>query len=286
MSRKVALLSMDIEDWQHLEYFAGMNPPEPRTSMLDGLARFRGLLAAEGVPATFFTLGEVGVPRAALLREVAAEGHEVASHGPDHRLLKRVTTAEFVAEMRVHKDELEQALGAPVSGYRAPCFSMDREKLERLPELGFSYDSSWIRFGAHPLYGHMELDDWREVVPGVRRAPGADFTEFEIPTLSGRRGRIPVGGGAYFRIFPWLLTRRLVNRFLDEAEVYIFYIHPFEMSDVKSVTLPDGVGVGTRIRFQAGRGRTASRFTRLVALLRERGFAFSTFDDFRKDLAT
>jgi polysaccharide deacetylase family protein (PEP-CTERM system associated) len=277
---------MDVEDWQHLEYFAGMRPPEPRTSMLDGLDRFRELLAAEAVPATFFTLGEVGIPRAPLLRELAAEGHEVASHGPDHRLLKQLSTAEFVAQMRTHKDELEQALGMPVAGYRAPCFSMDREKLERLPELGFAYDSSWIRFGAHPLYGHMELDDWREVVPGVRRAPGADFMEFEIPTLATRRGRVPVGGGAYFRIFPWLLTRRLVGRFLDGAEVYIFYIHPFEMSAVRGVELPAGVGMGTKLRFQTGRARTAGRFPRLVRLLRERGFSFSTFEAFRESLAS
>lgn len=286
MRSRVALLSMDVEDWHHLEYFAGMQPPEPRTSMLDGLGRFRELLAAEGVPATFFTLGEVGIPRAALLRELASEGHEVASHGPDHRLLKRMSTTEFVEEMRLHKDGLEQALGAPLRGYRAPCFSMDREKLERLPELGFAYDSSWIRFGAHPLYGQMELDDWREVVPGVRGAPGGNFMEFEIPTLATRRGRVPVGGGAYFRAFPWLLTRRLVGRFLAGAAVYVFYIHPFEMSEVRSVPLPAGVGAGTRLRFHVGRGRTAARFTRLVRLLRERGFEFSTFSAFQERLAS
>lgn len=284
MSGKVALLSMDVEDWQHLEYFAGREVPEPRVSMLDGLNRFRGLLAEEGVPATFFTLGEVGVPRAAQLRELLAEGHEVASHGPDHRLLKRLSTAEFVSQMRTHKDELEQALGVLLRGYRAPCFSMDREKLERLPELGFAYDSSWIRFGAHPLYGQMELEDWREVVPGVRRQPGSDFTEFEIPTLATRRGRVPVGGGAYFRIFPWLLTRRLVDRFLADAAVYIFYIHPFEMSAVRSVALPAGIGATTRVRFGMGRTHTADRFRRLVRLLRARGFTFSTFDAHREFL--
>ena len=194
-----------------------------------------------------------------------------------------MTPADFAAGLRRHKGELEDVVGAPVHGYRAPCFSMTRDKLELLPELGFAYDSSWIRFDAHPLYGSMDLSDWAEPVPGVRRAPSG-FLEFEVPTLKTRLGTTPVGGGAYFRVYPWALTRRLVRRFLGSAQVYVFYIHPFECSAVRSVVLPEGTSRATRLRFQLGRGRTLPRLHRLIALLRAEGFHFSTFSQAAREL--
>jgi polysaccharide deacetylase family protein (PEP-CTERM system associated) len=275
--KRYALLSMDVEDWYHLEYFAGRTAGDGGRSMLDGVDRFRATLADEGVPATFFTLGDLGTRMGAELRALRGEGHEIASHGPDHTLLSRMSTADFMASMRGHKAALEDAAGAAVEGYRAPCFSMDREKLETLPGLGFRYDSSWIRFASHPLYGSMELPGWDELVPGVHRAPGADFLEFEIPTARTRAGRVPVSGGAYFRLFPWMVTRRLLAAFLPTAAVYVFYIHPFECSAVRSVPYPAGTGLSTRVRFQAGRSHTLPRLRRLIRTLRGAGFSFTTF---------
>jgi peptidoglycan/xylan/chitin deacetylase (PgdA/CDA1 family) len=264
-----------VEDWYHLEYFAGV--PRGGASMLDGLERFRRTLAEERVPATFFTLGEIAARGAAPLRALVDEGHEIASHGPDHALLGGMPADAFARQLGEDRDRLEQAVSAPVLGYRAPCFSMDREKLARLPELGFRYDSSWIRCGDHPLYGRMELDDWPEVADGVRRSPGGGFLEFEVPTLELAGRRVPVGGGAYFRIFPWPLTRALVGRHLRRSGTYVFYIHPFECSAVAGVDYPPGTGAGTRLRFQAGRRRTLPRLRRLIRLLRSEGFEFSTF---------
>lgn len=274
---RTALISMDVEDWHHLEYFAGSRPSHPGETMLDGLDRFAAVLDEERVPGTFFTLGEVAQTHGARLRALAENGHEIASHGPDHTLLKRVSTADFVGGMRTHKDALEQVLGRPVTGYRAPCFSMDEEKLARLPELGFRYDSSWIRFGAHPLYGSMDLTAWEEPVPGAWRDPASGLVEFEVPMARTPMGRLPAGGGAYFRIFPWMVTHGLVRRFLASAGVYVFYIHPFECSAVPGITYPEGTGMGTRVRFQAGRSRTLPRLRRLIAELRAAGFAFSTY---------
>lgn len=284
---RLALISMDVEDWPHLEYFAGSRPSAPSVSMLDGVDRFAAVLDEEGVPGTFFTLGEVAATHGATLRTLAEAGHEIASHGPDHQLLKRASTAEFVDSMRTHKGALEQVLGRPVSGYRAPCFSMDEQKLARLPELGFRYDSSWIRFGAHPLYGSMDLTHWEEPVRGAWRDPSSGLIEFEVPMAKTPLGKtLPAGGGAYFRIFPWMLTRALVRRFLAEgAGVYVFYIHPFECSAVPGIDYPEGTGRGTKIRFQTGRQKTLPRLRRLFAELRAAGFTFSTYESAARVLA-
>jgi polysaccharide deacetylase family protein (PEP-CTERM system associated) len=272
---KTALLSMDVEDWYHLEYFAGAS--RGGASMLDGVGRFRDTLAGEGVPGTFFTLGEIAAEDPSPLRALHAEGHEIASHGPDHALLRGVTADAFARQLRDDRDRLEQAVGAPVLGYRAPCFSMNREQLERLPEIGFRYDSSMIRFGDHPLYEPMELDDWPEVADGIRRQPGSGFLEFEVPTLPLGGRRVPVGGGAYFRVFPWALTRALVRRHLARSGTYVFYIHPFECSGVAKADYPAGTRALTRYRFQTGRKHTLARLRRLIRLLRSEGFTFSTF---------
>lgn len=284
---RLALISMDVEDWHHLEYFAGSRPSANGETMLDGLDRFSAVLDEEGVPGTFFTLGEVAATHGDKLRKLADAGHEVASHGPDHQLLKRVSTADFVASMRRHKDALEQVMGRPVTGYRAPCFSMDEEKLARLPELGFRYDSSWIRFDAHPLYGSMDLTAWETPVPGAWRDPASGLVEFEVPTARVPMGKtLPAGGGAYFRIFPWMLMRGLVRRYLaGGAGVYVFYIHPFECSAVPGITYPEGTGLGTKVRFQGGRSKTLPRLRRLLAELRAAGFSFSTYDNAARALA-
>lgn len=272
---RVALLSMDVEDWYHLEYFRGSTGARAG-SMLDGVRRFREVLDDEGVPGTFFWLGDVAAGRSAELRELAAAGHEVASHGPDHALLTGREPAEWAEELRRHKEALEQALGAPVRGYRAPCFTMDREKLKRLPALGFGYDSSWIRFDAHPLYGSMDLTDWAHPAPGVWRDPGSGLVELEVTTRRIGERTVPVSGGAYFRFFPWTVTRSLLTPRLREGGAYAFYIHPFETSAVRAIDYPAETGAATRLRFQLGRRRTLSRLRRLIRLLRDEGFAFST----------
>lgn len=271
----VALLSMDVEEWYHLEYFRGAGA-NGGPSMLDGVRRFREVLDDEGVPGTFFWLGDMAAGRGAELRALAAAGHEVASHGPDHALLTGRDPGEWADELRRHKDALEQALGAAVHGYRAPCFSMDRQKLERLPELGFAYDASWIRFDAHPLYGSMDLTDWDAPAPGVWRDPRSGLVELEATTRRVRGRTVPVAGGAWFRFFPWAVTRGLLRPRLREGGAYTFYIHPFECSAAEVAEYPAGTSASTRLRFQLGRASTLGRLRKLIRLLRNEGFAFST----------
>jgi polysaccharide deacetylase family protein (PEP-CTERM system associated) len=271
-----ALLSMDVEDWHHAAYFEGRRVPPDAPVMLDGVERFVDVLAEEGVRATFFMLGKVAETRPALVRTLAAAGHEIASHGPDHSLPARHKTAQFLEQLREHKDRLEQLLGAPVSGYRAPCFALDMEKLGLLSSLGFVYDSSWIRFGAHPLYGSMDLSGWDELFPGVRRDPVSRLVEFEVPTVATPAGRLPVAGGAYFRFFPWTLTRSLLRRPLAAGGAYVFYTHPSECSAMPEPPYPQGTGLATRLRFQVGRRHTLPRLRRLIAQLRAAGYVFTT----------
>jgi polysaccharide deacetylase family protein (PEP-CTERM system associated) len=281
--RRIALLTMDVEEWYHLEYFRGQGVDRSH-STLDGARRFLDLLDEFGVPATFFVVGDVAREHPALIRAIAASRHEVASHGPDHELPVRIPAARFARELASHKDELEQVAGAPVAGYRAPCFALDEDRLGRLPELGFRYDSSWIRCGDHPLYGEMQLETWPSLATGIRRRPAGEMLEFEVSTVPIGGRRLPVSGGAYFRWLPWTVTKALVRPFLSGESVYVFYIHPFECSDVRGVPYPEGTDVGTRARFQLGRSRVLPRLRAMIRTLAGAGFEFRTMSDVTNEL--
>ena len=76
------------------------------------------------------------------MREAVAQGHEIGSHSVTHRRLSRLSIAEKRSETRDSRALLEQTLGVPVAGFRAPGFDTDREVLALVEEAGYVYDSS------------------------------------------------------------------------------------------------------------------------------------------------
>lgn len=181
------------------------------------------LLAAAGVTATFFVLGWIAERFPRLVARIAAAGHEVGSHAWFHRRLDALPREQVAAELKRSKQALEDAAGAAVIGFRAPDFSLSYERLPVLSELGFSYDSSVNPTNLHDVYG-ARADRPR----GIHVIPGGPV-EFPIPVWDVLgRWRVPVGGGGYFRLFPYALTRRLLLRHADP----LVYLHPYEISGV------------------------------------------------------
>lgn len=279
---RVAVLTMDVEDWYHLDYF-DRRSCDVRQSLLDGVEVYRQLIAREGLVSSYFVLGELARGLAPLLRELAAEGQDVGSHGWDHRRPLTLTLEAVAEDLRRSKEELEEVLQRSVPGYRAPCFSLDRPRLEAVRAAGFVYDSSRIEFGAHPLYGTIDLTGFEKVGGEIYRH--GSFFEFEVSTLRRWGRQIPVSGGGYLRLLPWAATRYLVKRYLAEHELYVLYIHPFELSRQPDPPLPPGTRWATRARFSVGRPHVADRLRRLIGLLREGGFRFVTFAQLRRELA-
>ena len=198
-----------------------------------GLARLLGLLDAAGARATFFVVGWQADRTPALVREIARRGHEIACHGYSHRFVYRLDPAEFREEIRRSRGILEAIVGEPVVGFRAPFFSITADALwalDVLLEEGFHYDSSIF-----PVW------NYRYGMPGAARRPGLFTTPsgaslFEIPLSTVRFPaaglpvglNVPVTGGAYFRLYPYALTRALIRRLESSGERLIFYAHPWE----------------------------------------------------------
>jgi polysaccharide deacetylase family protein (PEP-CTERM system associated) len=274
--KRYAVLSMDVEDWYHLDYFSGL-APERSSSMLDGLDVYLSLLERHSIRTTFFVLSELAEHLGGTLRSMAAAGHEIASHGVAHKRPLKMTVDGFADELRQSKAQLENVVQRPVEGFRAPCFSMDRVRLEEVRKAGFTYDSSRIDFAGHPLYGSLNVDDFETVSPG--HSVQHDFHEFEVSTLPVLGKRLPVSGGGYLRIAPWAIMRPLIQSYISTNPLYVLYIHPFELSPRPLPATAAKLSFPQRLRFGLGRAGVVRKLEKLIRLLKHGGFSFVTLRD-------
>ena len=274
--KRYAVLSMDVEDWFHLDYFSGLSP-DRSSSMLDGLDVYLSLLERHSIRTTFFVLSELAEHLDGTLRAMAAAGHEIASHGVAHKRPLKMTVDEFADDLRQSKATLENVVQRPVEGFRAPCFSMDRTRLQEVRKAGYTYDSSRIDFTAHPLYGSLDVSDFETVSSGHSAQLG--FHEFEVSTLPVLGKRLPVSGGGYLRIAPWAFMRPLIQSYVNRSPLYVLYIHPFELSQCPLPAAAAKLSYPQRLRFGLGRAGVARKLEKLVRLLKHDGFSFVTFRD-------
>lgn len=271
---KYAVLSMDVEDWYHLDYFREMALPTT-PSLLDGLDVYAELLQELQVPSTFFVLAEIADQVAGRLRALQAAGHDISCHGMTHQRPLTLSLDDFTQQLGESRRQLQALLGGPVPGFRASCFSLDRARLEAVRAAGFSYDASKIAFGDHPLYGDLDVSDFTQVSRSIYR--DGDFCEFETSTLPVGGCTLPISGGGYLRMFPWLLMRQLITRYSHAADLYTLYIHPFELSPAPAPFAGQSVPWKDAVRFGLGRATVVGKLRRLITLLCDQGYTFTTF---------
>jgi polysaccharide deacetylase family protein (PEP-CTERM system associated) len=224
-------LSVDVEDWFQVGAFERVidradwdSLPRRIEANTDAVL---ALFDEAGVKATFFTLGWVAERHPALLRRIAAAGHELASHGQDHKRVSTLTEADFRADIRRARAAIEDASGRRVTGYRAPSFSIDARTPwahRVLAEEGYAYSSS-VAPVAHDHYG------WRES-PRFAWRPVADAALIELPVttaeIAGRR--LAAGGGGFFRLLPYAFSSWAIRRVnAVERRPAVFYFHPWEI---------------------------------------------------------
>lgn len=223
-------LSVDVEEWfqvgafEHVIAKADWDGLDSRVAYNTG--KVLDLFGETGVKATFFTLGWVAERNPALIRRIADEGHEVASHGWDHDRVFTMTADAFRADLERARIALEDASGQRVTGYRAPSFSIDQRTPwahQILAEQGYAYSSSVAPL-VHDHYGWADAPRY-----AYRPVAGSDLIELPI-TLADVAGRKITTGGGFFRLFPATITDRAVARAnRDEHRPAVFYFHPWEV---------------------------------------------------------
>lgn len=221
--------TVDVEDYFHTEVMSSVVSHDEWRGMSSRVEanthRLLDLLDGRGVRATFFVLGWVAARYPKIVREIATRGHELGCHTMTHQAVFRTRPEQFREGTLSAKRSIEDASGFPVLGYRAASFSMVRGTqwaLDTLAELGFVYDSS-VNPIAHPFYGNRQAPRTPHVMPcGI----------WELPIATVRMGglNVPIGGGAYLRLFPYDVMR-VGWKWLNESERQrgIFYVHPWEL---------------------------------------------------------
>jgi polysaccharide deacetylase family protein (PEP-CTERM system associated) len=266
-------MTCDVEDYFQVSAFAPhidrASWPTRECRVERNMDRILALLDEAGVQATFFTLGWIAERYPAVVRRIAAGGHELASHGYGHLRASDQDRAQFEDDVRSSKALLEDLGGQAVLGYRAPSFSIGPTNLwalDVLQEAGYRYSSSIYPI-AHDHYGMPDA-------PRFAWHPNGAGGLLEVPVTTVRIGQrnLPAGGGGYFRLLPYALSRWMMNRVnRQDGQSAIFYFHPWEID--RDQPRPAGLGMKTRFRQYVNIGRMEDRIRALT-----RDFAWDRMD--------
>ena len=256
--RHQILLTVDVEDWFHVENFRQIIHPSTWPSFESRVERntYRLLeLFSEvrlsstsqesnyvirpddpnpstrtplpGIKATFFILGWVAERMPHLVREIHSLGHEVASHGFNHELAGNCRHEDLKRDIEDSKKLLEDIIGGRVCGYRAPSFSINTDMLKLVEDCGYLYDSSYNSFSANSRYGRVDLSGNGNA--GIAKRISEGFYELPISNIEWAAMVLPAGGGGYFRLYPLNLFSLGVKAMLSKHSAYMFYMHPWEI---------------------------------------------------------
>jgi polysaccharide deacetylase family protein (PEP-CTERM system associated) len=260
-------LTIDVEDYFQVEAF--FNVIDRRD--WDGydcrveanVDRILELLAETDAHATFFTLGWIAERHPDVIRRIVGMGHELASHGSDHRRADRQTRAEFFSDVVRAKAVLEDLGDCEVKGYRAPSFSVSRHNLwfmETLAEAGYSYSSSTYPI-VHDNYGIPEGPRFP-----FHPLPERSFLEIPVTSLRLFGRNWPCGGGGYFRLLPYMLSAQALARVNREGKPCVFYFHPWEV-DPNQPRI-SAAPLKSRLRHYINLEKTQPRLARLLQAFR------------------
>ena len=269
------VLSVDVEDYFHVEAFAGCVSPDEWGSfparVERNVWRVLEMLEQHQARATFFVLGWVAERHPGVVRGIAAAGHEVACHGFGHRHIAKLTPEGFRADITRARDCLAGLAGKAVTCYRAPSFSITRRTLWALDVLadeGFRIDSSIFPV-RHDIYG----------IPGAPRFPHMRGRILEFPPSTVRLfgANIGVAGGGYLRLLPYRWTRwavRRINR--KERKPAMVYFHPWEIDpEQPRIAAP----LRSRLRHYTGLAAMERKIERLLE-----DFRFDTLTEVSRSL--
>ncbi|MFT6086586.1 MAG: polysaccharide deacetylase family protein (PEP-CTERM system associated) [Glaciecola sp.] len=261
-SKRLNAMTVDVEDYFHVSAFESVISPSDWSSITPRVGnntnRLIDLFNEHGIKGTFFTLGWVAEHCPEVVKRIVDEGHELGSHGSNHRRTTTMTQEQVFEDIRVSKDKLEQVSGKAILGYRAPSFSIDKTNewvFDILVELGFKYSSSTYPI-EHDLYG---VPDW----PRFQHVRKEGIIEIPVPTLVNNGKNIGIGGGGYFRLYPYWVSNRRIEKYMQATdEPYNFYLHPWEIdTDQPRV---DGAPLKSKLRHYVNLHVMEKKLVRLI----------------------
>jgi polysaccharide deacetylase family protein (PEP-CTERM system associated) len=231
-SAPAILITIDVEEWFQVENLRPWFPQDQwdfqNSRVESATKRLLDLFDSfdNSVRVTFFVLGWVAQRHPKLVAHIKERGHEIASHGYNHLLNYQLNREALKEDLSKSKQLLEDITGEPVAGYRAPCFSIDKDILKAVQDAGYQYDSSYNSFAGNGRYGAIDISGMYQ--RGMALQVSAKFIELPISNIITMGQTIPWGGGGYFRLIPPVFFRSGVRHILNKEKAYMLYLHPWE----------------------------------------------------------
>lgn len=268
----VNALTVDVEDYYQVSAFEGVVSRAEWDRFESRVARntdaLLDLFRARGLKATFFVLGWVAERHPSLLRAIATEGHEIASHGFEHRLVTSFDPESFRGDLARAAAAIEAACGARVRGFRAPSFSVSEETLwafDVLREEGYEFSSSVFPV-RHDRYG---IPSFPRFPVHVSDPAGNSIWEFPMTTWRVLGKNLPAAGGGWLRLFPAAVLAKAIRAANRAGHPAVLYVHPWEVDPAQPRI--NAASRLSRFRHYLNLKRTSSRLCRLLD-----SFPFST----------
>lgn len=266
------LITVDFEDWFQVENLRPCFPHEKWESCELRIERsaykLLELFDIYGIQATFFVLGWVAKRRKDLIAEIAASGHEIASHGYYHKICSGLPMSDLRKDIQMSRDIIGDITGQAPLGYRAPNFSITCDLICLLEELNFAYDSSYNNFGLNKRHGRP--DDLRRTPEG-HLVVGNGIRELPVSNLGVAGRTIPWAGGGYFRLWPAVIFEHGVSRILARDGHYVFYCHPWEV-DPAQPRQRNGIASLDRFRHYLNLDKTLKKLSHFFMRFRDNPF--------------
>lgn len=276
---KIAVLGVDVEDWYHADYIQSLKVNK-NYSMLDGLDNLIEIFQEHQVKGTYFCVSEIACKLKNTLKKLHRDQNEIASHGKTHTRPLLLEKDQFLDEIIQSKEILEKIIFDKISGFRAPCFSLNRDYFNLLKETNYKYDSSKIDFSKHPLYGNLDLSDFNKINKFVYLKN--NFLEFEIPTTKIFGFNFPFSGGGYIRLLSLKILKKIIMEMENKKNPVFFYFHPFEFSNKKIIK--KNIPIKTLIRMSIGRKGVQRKLFNLICFMKSRGWNFKTFQEIQQNV--
>ena len=272
---KYAVCTMDVEAFSDTECIRSCGTSVDE-ELLDGFDRYMGILDRYGIKCTMFTVGSLAPKMTDRLHSCLQRGHRLALHSYDHIAPMKQSPEQFRTQILHAKQQLSQMFNTRVVGFRAPCFSLDRQRLDILKDLGFQYDSSHLGFRKARHTVDLDLGSFRQVRSNVFCQD--HFYEFGLSRQNFMGMSSPISGGGYVRLPLWSTVKHLIRQHIKENDYYVFYLHPFELS-CQPIPTPKNLKPHDQYYLRAGIRSYPQKVEQIIRMLKDDGYRFVTFED-------
>ncbi len=219
-NKKIFLFSIDLEDARE----EVLNGHLYKDSVVSNTLLYLQWLRSNSFKCTFFVVGTIAARYPDLIKEIIAQGHEIACHSYNHTTLNKHSPESFKKDIEQNINELLKAGATSVKGFRAPVFSLTQKTSwahQILFDAGIVYSSSVLP-AKNPLFG------WQEFGPEPKKINNGLL---EIPMSTNRFGplTIPFAGGVYFRCLPFMFIKRSFAKKFENNLPVLSYFHPYDI---------------------------------------------------------